>query len=267
MALRSLFVVVALVMLGIPSGARADESVTIFAAASTKSVIDAITPVLADQGIVLKAVFAGSSTLARQIEQGAPADLFLSANIPWMDDLTAQNLIVSDSLRTVASNRLVLITTARSDGGDDQVASQTLDAAFPLAARLQGDRLAIANPDHVPAGRYAREALTNLNLWSSVKDRLAPTRDVTSALLMVARGQTRLGIVYASDLTRTDRVIQVARFPRQSHSPIRYPGAIISGRDRPAVRAVLAFLSGVQGQAAFRAAGFTALGTAPGGTP
>ena len=243
---------VAVLGLAISSDVRADETVTIFAAASTQPVLEALTPVLKQRAITLKAVHAGSSTLARQIEHGAPADIYISANVRWMDHLTDRGVIVYDSKRTVATNQLVLIA------GPKPFATPLMafGPGYPLDTVLQGERLAIADPDHVPAGIYGREALGTMKMWAKVQNNLAPTRDVTSALMLVARGEARLGIVYASDAQRSDKVSVFAPFPQRSHSPITYPAAIIRGHDRPAVRTVMNLLTSPEGQAAFIAAGF-----------
>jgi len=252
MRLRLLSALIVLIGLATADGACAGESVTIFAAASTKPVLDALAPVLERRGIVLKTVHAGSSTLARQIEQGAPADIYISANIRWMDYLIDRGLIAYDSRRTVATNQLVLIVGPKPFAAP----RMAFGPGYPLDRVLQNERLAIADPDHVPAGIYGREALGTLKMWAKVQDRLARTRDVTSALMMVARGEARLGVVYASDANRSERVSVFAAFPPASHSPITYPGAIIRGQDRKAVRTVMDLLTSPEGQSAFKAAGF-----------
>ena len=234
---------------------RPDRTVTLFAAASTKPFLEVLSPLLKQHGIVLKTVHAGSSILARQIERGAPADIFISANVRWMNHLTDRGRVVSSSKRIIAQNQLVLIS-ATDFAAPMGAQGKPLAPDFPLDTLLQGERLAIADPDHVPAGIYAYEALTTLKLWTKVKDRLARTQNVTGALMMVARGEAPLGIVYASDVKRTDKVSLLAAFPASSHSPITYPAAIIRGQDRPAVRAVMNLLTSVEGQAAFIAAGF-----------
>ncbi|HEY9079978.1 molybdate ABC transporter substrate-binding protein [Magnetovibrio sp.] len=231
---------------------RAQKTVTVFAAASTQPALNALVPVLERRGITLKAVHGGSSALARQIEHGAPADIFLSANVRWMDYLTDLGLIIYDSKRTVATNQLVLIAGPKSFTAP----KLAFGPGYPLDAVLQGERLAIADPDHVPAGIYGREALGTLRMWTKVQSNLARTSDVTSALMLVARGEARLGVVYASDVKRSDRVSQFAAFPPSSHSPITYPAAIVRGQDRDAVRTVMNLFISPEGQAAFKAAGF-----------
>ena len=238
------------IMLGLPTFAAAD-TVTVFAAASTKPALDALAPTMKEHGITLRTVFAGSSALARQIDAGAPADIFISANTAWMDRLDKDNRLAPATRTNIATNELVLI--ARRDLDTPRM---VIGPAYPLAALLADGRLAIADPDHVPAGIYGQEALQSLRLWDQVKDRLAPAQDVTGALMYVARGEARLGIVYASDVIRLPMLHILARFPDESHTAIVYPAAIINGRDTPATRQVLSILSGPKGRAAFQFSGF-----------
>ncbi|MBF0251031.1 MAG: molybdate ABC transporter substrate-binding protein [Alphaproteobacteria bacterium] len=231
---------------------QAGERVTVFAAASVKPALDALTPTWQARGLDVRAVYAGTSALARQIEHGAPADVFVSANAGWMDHLQTRGLIVPDSRADVATNVLVLAT------GTDPFPAPLMafGPGYPLRPTLGGARLAIADPDHVPAGMYGREALKTLGLWDGVEDRLARTQDVTGALMMLARGEARLGVVYASDVGRAEGVAVFAPFPTDSHAPIVYPAAVVADHDGPGARAVLAVLAGAEGQAAFRSAGF-----------
>lgn len=237
------------------SDSHPDRAVTVFAAASTKPFLDALAPLLKQRNIVLKTVHAGSSVLARQIERGAPADIFISANVRWMDRLTDQDLVVLSSKRIIAHNQLVLISSTHF-AATQSAKDKLLTPNFPLRTLLQGEHLAIADPDHVPAGIYAHDSLTTLKLWPQVQDRLARTQNVTGALMMVARGEAPLGIVYASDVNRSDKVSLFAAFPTYSHSPITYPAAIVLGHDRGEVREVLNLLTSPQGQTAIMAAGF-----------
>lgn len=241
-------------LLAFSAQAWAGEKVSVFAASSTKPVFDALAPILEQQGITLSTVHAGSSTLARQIEQGAPADIYVSANVRWMEYLTDHHLVIADSKRILANNQLILITGAKLAPAPKMVFGK----GYPLASILGDERLAIADPDHVPAGLYAREALNTLNLWAEVENKLARTLDVTSALMMVARGQVPLGIVYASDVGRSAKIRTFAPIPQSSHSPITYPAAILKGRDRTVVKQVMEMLIDEKGRAAFIAAGFEA---------
>lgn len=234
-----------------PSIALAGE-VTVFAAASTQPVLDSLADVLKARGITLRLVFAGSSTLARQIAAGAPADIYISANTKWMDDLSRQDLIAAGTRQNVATNQLVVIAGKQPFPAPMMV----FGPGYPIDSILQGSRLALADPDYVPAGQYAYQALTKFGLWEKVQDRLALTRDVTGALMLVARNEARLGIVYASDAKRTEDVHVFAPFPTTSHAPIVYPAAIIKGRDSADVRHVFDVLVGSEGQAAFTRAGF-----------
>ena len=249
---------VGILMLGVSAHAQilastaAPQTVTIFAAASTKPVLDTLAPMLAKRGIELRAVHAGSSTLARQIVQGAPADIFLCANNQWMDHLTDLGRLESATKRVVARNQLVLISGTKPF----PVPMMVFGAGSTLDAVLGDERLAVADPDHVPAGIYAREALGSLKLWNRVKAKLARTSDVTSALMLVARGEARLGVVYASEVRRSTKVSVFAQFPEASHSPITYLAATITGRSSDAVDTVMAVLNGPEGRQAFIDAGF-----------
>lgn len=238
---------------------RVDPSlIDLFAAASLREVLDAV---VADyrrrSGKTLRVTYAGSGQLARQIAQGAPTDLFISADEAWMDWLDQRGLIETSARRSLASNRLVLIApVAASDESVD------LTAPTVIAARLAEGRLAIAEMA-VPAGRYGQEALTRLNLWPAVKDRLAPADDVRAALAMVARGEAPLGLVYATDARIEPRVRVVATFPAGSHAPIVYPAAPVrrldGAGDPEGTRAFLGFLASPQGQSVFRRFGFASV--------
>ena len=195
-----------------------------------------------------------SSALARQIEQGAPADLFLSADLDWMDYLDQRGLVVRASRRNLLSNQLVLIAPASSS-----VRIRIL-SNMPLARALGGGRLALADPAAVPAGRYARAALTRLQVWDSVAARLAPADNVRSALAFVARGECPLGVVYATDARAEPRVRVAGVFPEASPPPIVYPGAVVAGgRDPAGGAAVLGALQSPRAALIFRQAGFGVL--------
>ncbi len=231
---------------------KASEPVTVYSAASTQAVMEIIAKQLESDGIEVRMVYGASSTLARQIEHGAPADIYLSANPKWMDYLTKQELIEKAHTQTVAQNALVMVRGPKPFPAPMMVFGE----GYPLKSVLQDHHLAIADPSHVPAGIYAKEALSKLNLWDQVQDRIAPARDATGTLMLVARGQARLGIVYASDTKRTDQVHIFAPIPTDTHSPIRYLVSIIKGKARPSVLKVLEFMRGPQGQAVFVEAGF-----------
>ena len=234
-------------------GAGAAERVTVYAAAS---LTDALGDVARDHttrtGVRIVQSFAGSSSLARQIANGAPADIYISANPAWMDHLAERGLIVAGTRRDILGNRLVLIAPADRAGQID------IRPGIDLAARLDGGRLAMGDPDHVPAGIYGREALRHLTVWDTLRPRVARTADVRGALALVARRETTLGIVYATDASISDRVAVVGVFTPDSHTPIRYAAAIVAGRDRPDVRRFFDALSSPEALERFQAHGFAA---------
>ena len=170
------------------------------------------------------ASYAGTSALARQIESGAPADIFLAANAAWMDHVEALGLIEPGSRQALAGNRLVFVT------GDSDMAPFEPSASLDLGALLAGGRLAIGNPDHVPAGIYARQALEALGLWPGAKARLAPAADVRAALVLVARGEAPLGIVYATDVARAGTVARGRKFARRRRRACRRHDTGIAAR-------------------------------------
>lgn len=195
-----------------------------------------------------------SSTLARQIEAGARADVFVSADQDWMDYLAARQLIDTASRRDIAGNGLVLIAPL------DSTVQLPIAPGMPLAAALGDGRLAVADPDTVPAGRYAKAALTQLGVWDSVAGRLANADNVRAALAFVARGETPLGIVYSTDARIEKRVRVVGVFPEGTHAPITYPAAL-PREARPGGAAFLAWLMTTESQATFARYGFTAPGS------
>lgn len=231
------------------------DRITVFAAASMTGVLDEIAQSFtADSGDEVVLSYAGSSTLARQIEQGAPADVYISANSDWMDHLEGAGNIAADTRFDLASNRLVLIATG-SRG--PPVALTTPD---DLMQRLDAGRLAMALVDAVPSGIYGKAALETLGLWDSVAPRVAQTDNVRAALALVAAGAAPLGVVYASDAQAEPRVYVAAIFPEISHPPILYPAAAIAGRDSDAVRAFLDHLRSQPARDALRAHGLGVAG-------
>jgi molybdate transport system substrate-binding protein len=203
-------------------------------------------------GIAVRCSFASSAVLARQIEAGARADVFIPADQEWMDYLEARQLLDVTTRRDLAGNRLVLIAPA-----DSQVKLR-IAPDFALAAALAGGRLATADPATVPAGRYARAALESLGVWSAVEHRLARADNVRGALMFVARGEAPLGIVYATD-ARLDRNVRIVdTFPADSHAPIRYPAAVLAGARRESVEFVR-FLAGAEARAIWYRHGFVAI--------
>lgn len=196
--------------------------------------------------------FAGSSALARQIEAGAPADLFISADEEWMDYVAGRKLLRPGSRTAFLSNRLVLIAPV------DSRLRLTIGRGFPIARALGTGRLAMADPAAVPAGKYGRAALTKLGVWPGVAGRIASAENVRAALALVERGEAPLGIVYATDAKASARVRIVGAFPTASHPPILYPMALLrTARNRDAV-AFRRFLLSPQGKAIFVRHGFAA---------
>ena len=226
-------------------------AITVFAAASLADVLQELgDSYQKSRGVAVNFSFASTAVLARQIEAGAAADVFIAADQAWMDYLQTRSLVQAASRRAVAGNRLVLIAPA------DSVVQWHIGAAVPLAAALHGGRLATGDPDSVPLGRYARAALTQLGLWDSVADRLVRADDARVALVFVVRGEAPLGIVYATDALLEPRVRVVATFPAASHPPIVYPAALTSGA---AVQAggFLQFLASPLARERLRHYGFT----------
>ncbi len=236
------------------SPARAADPVTVMAAASLTDALQALGTAWATRGHPApRFVFAASSTLARQIEQGAPADLFASADEPWMDYLQQRNLIVPDSRTSPLGNRLVLVAPANQPG------DIALTPGVDLLARLgaQG-RLATGDPASVPVGKYAQAALTKLGAWDATAPRLARAESVRAALLLVERGEAPLGIVYATDAAASKGVRVVGIFPEDTHPPISYPFALTRrGGDRTEAQALLAFLTGPDAAPVYRSLGFS----------
>lgn len=234
--------------------ARAAEPVTVFAAASLKNALDDIAGAYAKAGKPAPRVsYAASNTLAKQIEQGAPADLFFSADLDWMDYLAKQNLIRPDTRVSLLANSIVLIAPK------DAKAAVTMGPGLDLAAALGSGRLAMGNVEAVPAGKYGKAALEKLGGWAGVKDRVAQAESVRAALLLVSRGEAPLGIVYATDAAADANVRIVATFPADSHPPIVYPVALTKDSANPDAAALLTYLRGPVAKAAFERQGFTVL--------
>lgn len=224
-----------------------------FAAASLTDALKAAAAAWQVKGhsaIVLS--FGSSSIIAKQIEAGAPVDLFASADEKWMAYLDGKSLIETGSIRRPIGNDLVLV-------GPAGAAPVEVASSLDLAGALSGGRLAVGDPKSVPAGRYAEQALTRFGLWDSVKDSLAPAENVRAALALVQRGEAPLGIVYATDARGFADVAILGRFPEDSHDPIVYPMGIVAGKARPEVTAFFDFLTGAEGKALFGSYGFTIL--------
>ena len=232
--------------------AAAGQDVTVFAAASLTNAFEDIAKAhRAKGGGPVKFSFASSSTLAKQIESGAAADIFASADEQWMDYLAERKLIEPATRSSRLGNALVLITP-----GTDK---RTVDIrpGFDLAGMIGNGKLATGDPAHVPVGRYAQQALTTLAVWNAVASKIARTDNVRAALLLVERGEAPFGIVYATDAAASGKVNIAGAFPADSYLPISYPFAIVAKRDRPEVRSFFEFLYGPEAQAVYRKAGFS----------
>ena len=229
------------------------RTITVFGAASlTDSLQELIAAFGKASGITVKSSFAASSALARQIESGAPADVFFSADLEWMDYLETRKLIRPESRRNLLGNRLVLIAPSTS------AIELQIKPDFALADALGKGRLATGDPDSVPVGRYARAALTSLGVWASVENRLVRADNVRAALLYVERGEVPLGIVYRTDASIDKGVRIVDVFPENSHPPITYPIALTVGA-RSGAQEFIDFLRTPTADAVFVKYGFAPL--------
>jgi molybdate transport system substrate-binding protein len=241
----------ALCLLLAPLAARAQE-LTVFAAASLTDALKDISAQWAQTGRPpLRMSFGSSSTLARQIEQGAPANIFASADEKWMDYLAEKKLIVADTRKDLLGNDLVLVVPA------DKPQHVTIGPGFNLVGMLgPNGRVATGDPAHVPVGIYTEQALKKLGIWDAVSPRLARADDVRSALLLVERGEAPAGIVYATDAAVSKAVMIAGTFPAGSHDPVSYPFAVVKAGDTPEARALMTYLSGPEARAIFVKRGF-----------
>ncbi len=239
----------------LPGVAQAQNNVVIFAAASLKNALDEIAATWSkDTGKpVPKISYAASPALAKQLEQGAPADMFISADLDWMDYVAGKNLIKPDSRFNLLGNKIVVIAPRDSK-------TTTLAIKGPdLAAALAGGKLSMANVDSVPAGKYGKAALEKLGAWGNVKDSIAQAENVRAALLLVARGEAPLGIVYSTDAASEANVKTVATFPEDSYPPIIYPAALTKDSTNADAKAFLDFLRSAKARASFEKQGFLVL--------
>jgi molybdate transport system substrate-binding protein len=244
-----------LLLVGLPSWSadRDQPAIVVFGAASLTNVLQELGDGFTKQSsIPVKFSFAASSALARQIESGAPADVFFSADLEWMDYLQSRNLIQKESRHDVLGNRLVLIAPA------DSTVKLKIEPHFQLAAILGKSRLSTGDPDSVPVGRYAQAALTSLGVWKDVADRLIRADSVRSAMAFVDRGEAPLGIVYETDALIDKKVRVVDVFPDDTHQPIIYPIALTSVAKTDAAK-FIAYIRGPVGALAFKAYGFVPL--------
>jgi molybdate transport system substrate-binding protein len=247
--------VVALVQAGaVHADAPRKPEILVFAAASLTNVLGELsTDWQKKSDVPVKLSFAASSVLARQIEAGGKADVFISADQEWMDYLQSRGLIEEATRRNLVANRLVLIAPA------DSKIELKIAPGFPLVAALDGRRLATGDPDTVPVGRYARSALTSLGLWEAIQDRLVRADNVRSAMMFVARGEVPLGIVYTTDALVDPKVRIVDAFPANTHAPIDYPVAMVNGAHAQA-RHFIEFLASRGAREAWKKYGFAEIG-------
>jgi molybdate transport system substrate-binding protein len=237
--------------------AVAEEAVVVFAAASLRDALDDVTAAWKKQSAEAAIVsYGASSALAKQIEQGAPADIFFSADRDWMDYLSAKDLIRAGTERPLLGNKLVLIAPESSPATAD------IKPGFDLVKLLGDGRLAICDAA-VPAGKYGIAALQALGVWDKVRSRTAPAENVRAALLLVARGEAPLGIVYATDAHADPAVKSLGTFPDSTHPPIVYPVALVAASKNPAAAGLLAYIESDAARPLFERQGFTVL-PAPG---
>src|SRR5262245_6836557 len=245
--MRTACVLILALAAAVPAKAK---TITVFAAASLKDALDesakAYESRTSDKIVVS---YGASSALAKQIESGAPADLFISADLDWMDYLEQRRLINPDSRRNLLRNRLVLIVPA------DNKVSVNIAPGFPLASLLGSGRLAMANPDAVPAGKYGKASLEALGVWKDVRSKVASTENVRAALLLVSRGEAPMGIVYKTDAAVEPKVRVAGVFPENTHPPIVYPIAMTANA-KPAATAFMDWLGKPEAQAIFKKFGF-----------
>ena len=234
--------------------AAAAEKVIIFAAASLKNALDAVNAEWQKEaGKETTVSYAASSALAKQIEAGAPADVFISADLAWMDYVAEKNLIKDDTRSNLLGNRIVLVT------GKQDAAPVDITRGFDLKGLLGGEKLAMGAVDSVPAGKYGKAALEKLGVWSSVENNVAGAENARAALLLVSRGEAPYGIVYKTDAGADKDVTVVGTFPEDSHPPIVYPIAITAESKNPDAAAYVEFVKSAEAAALFEAQGFTVL--------
>lgn len=249
-------VALAIALLLFPPGASTAlaDDVVVFAAASLKNALDDVAGQWkADTGKTTAISYAASSALAKQIAEGAPADIFISADLAWMDEVVGKSLIKAETRSNLLGNRIVIVAPRDS--------SVALDIApgMDLAAALNGGKLAMGDPTAVPAGKYGKAALEKLGVWESVSGSVAAAENVRAALALVSRGEAPLGIVYQTDAAADPGVKVVATFPEDSHPPIIYPVAITATSTRPDAQEFLKYLHSAKAAAAFAKQGFTVL--------
>ncbi|GHC81338.1 molybdate ABC transporter substrate-binding protein [Limoniibacter endophyticus] len=231
---------------------RAQEQITVFAAASLKNALDATNKAYSEEeNVTINVSYAASSALARQIENGAPADIFISADLAWMNYLQEQGAIDGATRSNLLGNRLVLV---RPSGETEE--EVTIEKGFDLAGLLGDEHLAMGAVNSVPAGKYGKAALEWLDVWPLVEDKVAGAENVRAALLLVSRGEAPFGIVYRTDASADKGVAIVGTFPEESHPPIIYPAAALTGASGRA-KHYLQFLHASEAEKFFTRAGFT----------
>lgn len=227
------------------------QTITVFAAASTTNAItDIATLYKASHPVEVRLSFASSSTLAKQIEKGAPADIYLSANPKWMNYLEEKKAIVKESRKDLLGNRLALIAPV-----DSSIDTLVVDSHLDLAGLVSDGRLSMGDPGHVPAGMYGKKAMEHLGLWANIKDKVASAKDVRAALVLVERAEAPLGQVYATDAAISSKVKVVGLFPEDSHPKIVYPVALVKKTE--AAQAFLEFIQSAQAAGIFEKYGFS----------
>jgi molybdate transport system substrate-binding protein len=247
-------VVGAALVSGIGPAAAQGRDVLVFAAASLKNALDDVAGQWQRQtGKRVAISYAASNNLIRQIEQGAPADIFISADLDWMDYGQQKNLIKPETRANLLGNRIVLIAPK------DSTLSIKVEQGFDLAGALKGGRLAMGNVDAVPAGKYGKAALEKLGVWDGVKGRIAQAESVRAALLLVSRGETPLGIVYQTDAASEPAVRIVGTFPEDTHPPIIYPVAMTKDSNNATAADFLKYIRSPAAKPAFERQGFTVL--------
>lgn len=235
------------------AGPAAAEEVVVFAAASLKTALDKVAAEFqASTGNTVTISYAGSNALAKQIIEGAPADIFVSAAVNWMDEVEKSGLVVEGSRKDMFGNTLVLV--AHGDAAPVEIAP-----GFDLAGLLGDEKLSMAMVDAVPAGQYGKAALESLGIWGAVEPSVAQSDNVRAALALVATGEAPYGIVYATDAVAEPGVKVVGTFPADSHKPITYPGALLKGAADPADLAFYEAITSDTGDAIFAKEGFVIL--------
>jgi molybdate transport system substrate-binding protein len=230
------------------------QDLTVFAAASLKNALDEVNGLWAKTGKpAARLSYAASSALARQIEAGAPADLFISADLDWMGYLDRKGLVRAGTRKDLLGNAIVLIAPR------DSAASLAIGPGMSLTSALGDGRLAMANVDSVPAGKYGKAALEKLGAWEGVKNRVAQAENVRAALLLVSRGEAPAGIVYQTDAAADPNVTIIGKFPEDTHPPIIYPIALTANASHPDAAGFLAYVKSAKARPIFEAQGFTVL--------